>query len=844
MSMGTCLTDLVTRKAISADRAEAMRAVYDELVAQYEPRFGRAAAESMATQKAMQSIGDDFAHRKRMKLLQVQAQATIAAEARSVFDGGKGAGKPISGRALLAKLVRDEKGGNMLNLEYRWRDVKQTALGMMYDILAKHRANIAGQVRNKAELNDLVRALWNPESADLNARELADAWRRTGEYLRSTFNAAGGRIGKLEGWALPHSHDSTKVGAISAEAWADAITPRLDREKMIDMATGAPLSDQKLRLVLRDVYESIVSEGWNSRVPGVMAGKAVGNRHAEHRVLHFATADDWIAYNDRFGAGTAFDAMNHHVEIMSRDIAAMQVLGPNPSATIKWMGDMVEKEAATRGDAKSRRDASAARYQIDAVWNEVQGQNRRVVNRNLALFGSTLRNWQASTKLGSATLASMSDHATRALVRHYNGLPATKTIGQYLKQLNPADARDREFARRAGIIGDEFTGRMAAQGRMHMEDAFGGRLEGGEGLLGNALERSSEVSRRMADGVLRASGLNAHTNAGREAMGMEFMAALSHYAVDAWDKLPAPWRGFLDRYGIGADGWDRIRSSPTSEYKGAQWIRPEDIADKALRDRFMQGMLTEIDFAVPTGGLRTRALVNAVPPGTVMGELIRTGFQFKMFPITVMAMHGGRMMAQSNLANKALYATAFLGATTAAGAMSYQLGEIAKGKNPRPMAAGDFWWRAALKGGGLGVFGEAIEFAQNQYGQDVGDIVKGPSFSTAQNLYDVGRGVYATATVDVDDPDAVDKAVKLRARAVRNLAAREVPGSSLWYVRAAYERLLVDTVAGWAGEDVAEHARRMEDRAAKEGGGYFAPPGAATVTAPDLSRAFAPAPAE
>lgn len=838
MSMGACLTDLVNRKAISEERATAMRAVYDELVQQYEPKFGRAAAESMATQKAMRAIDDDFLHRKRSKLLQAQAQLSIEAEARHTFDAGRGADGLLDGRGMLAKLVRDEKAGGMANVEYRWRDVKQSALAIMYDVLAKHRANLLGEVRNKAELDDVVRALWKPGEADVNARELADAWTRTAEYLRGSFNAAGGRIGQLEGWALPHSHDSLKVGAIGRDQWVDTVIPRLDRAKMLDMATGAPLSDGKLYLVLGEVYESIVSEGWNKRVPGGVGGKSVGNRHAEHRVLHFRSADDWLAYNADFGGGTPFEAMMHHVEIMSRDIAAMQVLGPNPAQTIQWMGDMIERDAALKGTMKDREAASKWRSRIDGVWNEIQGQNRRVESRNLALFGSTLRNWQAATKLGSAAIASISDHATRQITRHYNGLPAANAMGQYLKQLNPLDPRDREFARRAGIIGDEFTGRMAAQGRMHMEDAFGGRLAAGRGALGERLETANEVSRRLADGVMRTSGLNAHTVAGREAMGMEFMAALAHYAPDAWDKLPSPWRGFLDRHGIGADGWERLRATPMTDYKGAQWIKADDIADKGIRDKFVQGMNIEIDFAVPTGGLYIRSRVNAQAPGTWGGEFIRTAFQFKMFPITVMAMHGARMMQQANLAKRAGYAAAFLGATTVAGGMAYQLSELAKGKDPRDMTGGDFWWRAALKGGGLGVFGDAIEFSRNQYGQDVGDIVKGPSLGTAQTLADLGRAGIANATVDMDDPDAVEKAVKLRGRAVRNLLTREVPGGSLWYLRTAYERLLVDQVAAWAGEDPVEHAKKLEQRAAKEGGGFYAPPGAGGLRAPDFANAI------
>ncbi len=838
MSMGACLADLVAKRAISQAQADAMRPVYDELVAQYEPKFGRAAAEAMATEKAMGSIRSDFAQRKRQMLLQQAAQARILTDARTKYDGGKGKDGVLNPKAMLASLVRDEKARGIANLEYRWKNIKQSALGQLYDVLAKHRANLLGEVRNKSDLDDMVRELNGEATGSLNARELADAWTQTAEMLRGLFNAAGGAIGKLEGWGLPHRHDAMRIGEVSVDQWIAEVLPRLDRAQMIDFATGASMADGKIELMLRDMYEAIVSDGWSRRTPGAMGGSKVANRHAEHRILHFRSADDWLAYNDRFGDGTAFDAMMAHVEVMSRDIAAMQILGPNPAQTIRWMGDMVERDAAMRGGLADRGRANVARYEMDAVWNEVMGQNRRVLFRGLALFGSTLRNWQAGTKLGSATLASISDHATAGLTRHYNGLPATQLMGQYLKQLNPADASDREFARRAGIIGDEFTGRMAAQGRMHMEDAFGGRLSGGQGAVGQRLETANELSRRMADGVLRVSGLNAHTVAVREAMGMEFMAALAQYRGLTHDQLNPAFRGFLDRYGIGPGAWDAIRATPPSDYKGMDWIRPDDIADRELRDRFMEATLTEIDYAVPTGGLRTRAWLNALRPGNPFGELIRTGFQFKMFPITVMAMHGGRMMAQSNTAKRATYAVAFLGATTVAGAMAYQLSELAKGKDPRDMQQPDFWWRATLKGGGLGVFGDAIEFSRNQWGQDIGDIVKGPSFSTAQNVVNAGKAAWASATVDMDDPDAVEKAAKLRGKAVRDLMTREVPGSSLWMIRAVYERLLVDQVAAWAGDDIEARARRMEKRAEEEGGGYYAPPGGGAWRAPDFGNAW------
>jgi hypothetical protein len=37
--------------------------------------------------------------------------------------------------------------------------------------------------------------------------------------------------------------------------------------------------------------------------------------------------------------------MMGHIDGMSRDIALMEILGPNPAATVRWLKDMVIKTA-------------------------------------------------------------------------------------------------------------------------------------------------------------------------------------------------------------------------------------------------------------------------------------------------------------------------------------------------------------------------------------------------------------------------------------------------------------------------------------------------------------------
>lgn len=835
MSLGVCVPDLIAQGKIPQSKAKAAQDMYDRLLRQYDHHMGSAAAEGMATQQVVKALEMQVLQKKRVALLQVKAQASMLENARAHYANGKFADGPINGKALMAHIVRDERAP-YANVEYRSHNIKQTALGMMYDLLARHRRDVTGRIRNKSDLIDVVHELFGKDSGSLNARELAQSWRAASEYLRQRFNAAGGMIGKLESWGVPQSHDAYRVGAVTKDAWISDLIDgdMLDRGRMIDDETGLPFSTERLRDMLGDVYETIVSEGWSKLTPGQAGQKMMANRRSEHRFLHFRDADTWLAYNEKYGAAEPLDAMLGHIDGMSRDIAMMEIMGPNPTATARWMQDQITKDAATKGTIADRMSARAAVYGIDALMRELSGQGSRVVNQRLALIGSTLRNWQTGTKLGSATLSSFSDVGTAALTRSFNGLDAMGTLADYMRMLNPADPADREFARRAGIIGDEFTGRAVGVGRVHMDELFGGRLADGGGGVDRALQSANEMSRRLADANLKLSGLNAWTMAGREAIFREFSAAITSHADVEFGALPPQFQRFFTRYGMGAREWDVIRHGPRINHKGMEWINPSDVADSAVRDRLMEAILTESDFAVPTSGLKARALVNAKERGTWLGEVIRTGFQFKAFPITVMMLHGGRLLARSDLSKKASYAAAFLGATTLTGAVGYQLAEISKGKDPRAMGDWNFIYRSMLKGGGLGLFGDVIENGLSEYGQDVGDITKGPAWGTAQNLADLGKALVPRRA---DDGTWEQKGV---GRATANLLKREVPGSSLWYLRAAYERLLVDTVAQWSDDDYADSYARMEARAEKEHGGYWWTPGAGLdgIRAPNMANAF------
>lgn len=839
MSLGVCIPDLIERGKIGEKHAGEVRALYDELLMQHEGRMSREAAEALATQQTLAAWEKGLKQGRREKLLQLKRQMAMLDEARTGYRGANADG-PVSGKAMAAFLGWDSRA-RYSNVEYRERAIRGEALGQLYDLLAKHRANLLGNVRHKSDLTDVVRELFGADSGNLNARELADAWRGASEALRQRFNAAGGAIGKREDWGLPQSHDALRVGSVTPEAWIGEVRPMLDRGKMLDERTALPLTDQQLDTMLRDVYENIVSEGWIGRQPGAGGRKMLANRRAEQRVLHFADADAWITYNDKFGQASPWDAMMGHVRGMSRDIALMEILGPNPAATVRWMKDVAIKDAAVRGTNEDRRAATKAGDTIDRLYGVITGEADQVGSETLAQLGSAVRHWQGATKLGSAVISSFSDVGTAALTRKFNGLArmtglaGTAHLGDMARQLNPLDPTARRTIRRAGFVGDEFAGRTVSAGRLVLDDLSGGRLADDwsvRGTVRNGAKLVNEFSRRLADGTLRVSGLNAWTQAGREAMAKEFAANFAERADTAFHDLPVAFRGFFERYGMGSREWDALRTTKPDKAGGYDTIWPAMLDDKAIGTRVMEAMLTEIDFAVPTGGLRQRAIVSGYKRGTIMGELVRTGFQFKMFPVTVMVMHGMRMLDQPSNWHAARYGIGFLTATTLMGMLSLQLSELAKGRDPIALRdeEGNFRkevvWKSMLKGGGLGVFGDVVNSSTNQYGQDVGDLTAGPGFGTVQNVADLAWGRKAKD----------GEGNEVRVHDVARFLKRETPGGSIWYLRAGWERLVLDQLGEWQHESYADSYERLNRRAREDGTAYWMPPGArGPVRAPNLA---------
>lgn len=820
MSLADCLNRAVRAGLMDKDRAAFARKLFDENYDQAKLNLGDAEALAKARADTVAIVRHQMAQMRREKLLQISRTKDILTKATT-------SGGPLE-RAMLAHLDFDPRVHGIANVSKRRDTIRGQLHQQMNEFLAKHRRDLLGRVQDKAGLSDVLRELHGEATGNAAAKQMADAWAATAERARKMFNQAGGDIPKLEGWALPHSHDAIAVRNAAGKggdpdahfgAWFDFIRPKLDQGKMIDYTTGKPHTAFSLKAAAREAYDAITSEGWSGREVGGTYGQKLSRRRTDHRFFVFKDADSWVQYHEKFGSGDVFSVMMGHIDGMSRDIAALQILGPNPAATIRWMGDVVEKDLSIRASKEGRADdayesrAKGTRRALDGMYEHFTGAINAPINGRIARTFAGTRSVLQSAQLGAAALSALADIGFGRMAAKEVGIPYRKVLARQLSLLNPRNVEDQKLAVRLGLIADHWSSLASAQQR------YLGEVSG------------NEITNRLADFTMRMSGLSPWTQAGRWAFGMEFTGLLADSAGRAFNDLdPALQKTFVHA-GITPNDWEVARKTAPMQHKGASFLRPEDIGDEELARKFLDMIHTETEFAVPSTSLRGRtALIGEAQPGTVQGELIRSFAMYKNFSVTLMMTHMRRSLAMPTKYEKGRYAVQLLLSSAIMGGFALQLKEMAKGRDPRDMTTLEFWGAATLQGGGLGIFGDFLFSQKNRYDKGLISTIAGPVFGLAA---DVSGLVNQNATAAMQGKDT-----KV-ASGVLDLAQRYAPGGSLWYLRAGLQNLVFDELQKMVDPKAQKRLRRIEKKYKTDyGQDHWMSRANDTMRLPDLTAAF------
>lgn len=763
---------------------------------------GPMTGEMLATERAIISA---LAIKKRQRTL-VQRQAisdTINIRRIEAHPDGPGTG-------LLSLLT--EAAGALRNPWTNVDRLSSTILGLAHKraggFLDELAPRLLGLDQDDKLMTDIMRELHGTVTGSADAKKFAQEFSDAAEFLRGRFNEAGGDIALRKDFGSPQYHSARAIQAARQQPWTEFIRPLLDRARMFD-ENGAPMSDLEFEATLASAFDTLSTDGLSKLAdsrPG--HGVKLANKHRDHRTLVFNDGDDWVKYQQKFGEPDMWAGLTGHLSQLSHEIALLEQLGPNPRAAWERMKIRAKQLGVSEGQIS---------HVQDPIFRFVAGDTQQTKSRRLASFGGGLRSMLISSKLGSAFLSALSDPAYGVLTARMNGLSVTRIMQRQIAALT--DQRGaRRLATRLGLVNEAALMRAMATNRF-IDSSYGSGF----------WQKASEV-------VIRASGLQVWTDAGRQAFGMEWMAEIARIRGNDWDTIPVKMRKTLARYNFSASDWEVMRSAKTYDEAGESFFEAENVMEitelldskgntirevsvaerKIIANRFMGMINTEMDFAVPMPNAAIRGIIaQGLPRGSLPAEIFRGAALFKTFPVTVLYTHVARAVGLARAGDHGAYLAQLAAFTTLGGAVATQAYEISRGRTPRALDA-RFWGAAALKGGGMGIFGDFLYNGiggRNRYGQEFTTAMAGPVAGLVDDMVKLIGGNLGALSDGRDTNFGAD---------LLKFASRYTPGSSIWYARLGLERLFFDQLQLLADPRAHRSFRASERRARSTfGNGYY-----------------------
>ncbi|MBJ9706893.1 hypothetical protein I5514_05735 [Acinetobacter baumannii] len=705
-------------------------------------------------------------------------------------------------QVLMRKIAYFSDQSGIQSVEKQAQALHSRWMSLVADVFTKTQERWGLSV-NKEMTDDIIRVMFGGKSDNPEITAMAKDASFALEEMRLAFNRAGGNIRKLDNWGFMTSHDQKKVALSTEKEWVDEVLPKLDRNQYV-REDGLLMSDSEVRTMLKDVYRTIATNGANKVLDGRKSITPVGgrskmaNRHQEARALHFKDGDSWLEYQAKFGTynETGFhEILKNHTHRMSTEIAMMQNFGSNPRLSFE---NLLE-EASTK--LKADPENGSKHGEIDkqskralSMYNTLDA-NTRAVDSTLGNVMGGLRALMVASKLGGTTLTTIGDHASTKKIANMLGLSYTKSVlPEYMKQLTQGKYRDEALRFGLGI-----TEMVGSTSRFGDADVISSATKAG---------RFNARMQQLASTTLKISGLNAVTAGMKRAFNLVHMNKIAEMTRSThWKDLGKDDLKILKGNGITEKDWNLWRElTPSKREDGAivltqndffnasdeviKKFLPKDKQDSptALADyrykaamKYQTHIFNEESVAVIEAGVRERSIINLGDAGTIQGELGRTLFQFKGFPLAYMLRIGHRAFAQGDIKSRATFLVSLLAYQTLAGAFIVQLQNLVNGKNPEPVFTPDFFGKSILKGGGLSFMGDLMSALSDPTGRSFGDFVAGPLVSQGGKL-----GMLLTGMGN----NFIEGKESTRAMEIANTLKGNLPFQNIWYSKLIIDRML------------------------------------------------------
>ena len=654
--------------------------------------------------------------------------------------------------------------------------------------------------------------------------KLATIMENYSELVRQKLNARGANIEKMWGYVVKQSYDQFNVRAAANRlnkkleeitvpenlkgkdinyhknftAWKNFIMQYLDGDR-----TFANTDD--IDNFLLNAYNSIVG---NKIQIAEGAGNIFGTKNVAKganykRVLHYKSAKDWFAVNEKFGTGSLKETYFSGLMTAGRNMGMIDSLGTKPKQNFEKIRYAIQQRLID-GERLNAAQSISSYAPFDKYMKVVDGTIHTIeggsIGFGVAKYSAITRAVGNTAKLGGAVISAAAD------------------LGIYGSEMK---FQGRSFL---GGMYEGFRGlarRKNTQDKKDLVEGMGFLADGvvydvsGRHTVGDNLTKGWTRIQRT---FFKYNLLSWWTNTLKE---NSMLGMANYYAKQknlSFDKLNKPLQEFFALYNIDSVKWDVIRKNGMAKADdGTEFINIanlDQISDADIKritgidnlsktelqiekDKFkysVSGILLDRSiYAVIEPDARVKGIMTqGLLAGTGMGEAIRFVGQFKAFPMSIMNKVLGREMAfirkgrrlggLSTEAGRAEIGRGIRGMAALVitsgfmGYMAMTMKDLLKGKEPRDPTKFKTIMAAFLQGGGLGIYGDVLFKEQRDAGSVIAGLV-GPAPTTA---VDLGLALQYALTGEGG------KSAKAAYRAV----SQNIPFLNLFYLKIAFDYLI------------------------------------------------------
>ena len=755
--------------------------------------------EAELTRAVEKRVGEEeraAINEKRMRALNYKTRMRFIQKLRQVPD------KDVP--RFLESILAGEYGNSpyKTSIERTFRALERDTFSVFLRDIEKEgldRSQAISFLRRSENGELLMRESYEPGSTGNDtARIIAEAMENANERLRKMANKHGADIARIPGYLVKQTHDNIKVKRAGVQQWTDDILPLLDEERTFGVRG---LDDAAKRKHLESSWNTLLTGRRDDSIkdlsdpPGYKGPGNLAKKLGHHRSLHFKDGQSAWKYMKDYGLPDVGTSFFGGVDMMSRNIATLQHLGPNPKFMLDEFIERAGNKLGGAGKGKINKEY------IDRLYDEVTGVGSILPEYDtkgwrIARGMNWAKNLSNSALLGGTVLTSIADLGTAAVRLNEVGVSFLNS--------------------HAAVVGGILRGRRSGEMR-EVADSIGlgidslisgvqSRWTGNDGINGQGSQ--------LVSTVMRITGMNWLNDTMKTSVVLTMSNYIAKQAGKSFDDIHPSLRREMSAYGITAEDFASITAA-VRDIDGKKYIDVDQISDGETASRIQEFLGGFADSAILTPGARTNALIRGADKrGDPTTEIRMLFFNLKSYSVAFYQDILSRTWSSGG-AGVGLGLHLIL-SMTVYGHIANLFKDTAAGKEPRELTVENFpkvFMDAFLTAGGLGFYGDLLigAMGEQRFGQGFLEAVGGPvignALRSARAVGDLGEYV-------LGDEEGLDRAAYSGMRTAKQM----IPGANIFYTRMALDYLFFWEMSeylrpGWA--------QSFEDRVREETGQEF-----------------------